>query len=128
MILRDGKVLLGERRGSHGAGEFAFPGGLLEYGESFEEGARRETREETGLEITNVRHLLTANVLAYPPRHHVLVGVVADAAAGDARTCEPDRNAGWLWYTPDELPAPLFYPTALMLDGWKSGTWFRVIL
>lgn len=51
MILKQGKVLLGMRKGSHGAGELAFPGGHLDYMESFEDCARRETREERGIEI-----------------------------------------------------------------------------
>ncbi len=54
MILKDGKVLLGKRKGSHGAGQYAFPGGHLEYMESFEDCARRETREECGIEIQNI--------------------------------------------------------------------------
>ncbi|TSC60080.1 MAG: excinuclease ABC subunit A, partial [Parcubacteria group bacterium Gr01-1014_107] len=48
---KDGKVLLGKRKGSHGVGEYAFPGGKLEYLESFGECARREVREECGIEI-----------------------------------------------------------------------------
>ena len=41
MILKDGKILLGKRKNSHGSGEYAFPGGHLEYMESFEGCAKR---------------------------------------------------------------------------------------
>lgn len=65
MVIRDGKVLLGRRQGSHGAGHYAWPGGHLEYMESFEECAKREVREETGIEIDNVRFLRLYNLKQY---------------------------------------------------------------
>jgi hypothetical protein len=48
MILKDGKVLLGTRKGSHGAGELAFPGGHLDYMESF------DGKERCGLNVQRV--------------------------------------------------------------------------
>jgi ADP-ribose pyrophosphatase YjhB (NUDIX family) len=54
LIFKQGKVLLHQRKGAHGEGEWAFPGGHLEYMERFEEAAIRETREECGIEIQNL--------------------------------------------------------------------------
>ncbi len=55
VIFKGVKVLLGERKGSHGAGGDSFTGRHLDYMESFEHCARRETKEEVGIEIENVR-------------------------------------------------------------------------
>src|SRR5690606_16071274 len=78
MIVHDGKVLLAKRKGSHGADQYAFPGGHLEHGESFAECAIRETMEEAGIEINNVRFLFVANVLTYMPKHYVHLTLLAD--------------------------------------------------
>ena len=45
----DGKILLGKRKGAHGAGEWSLPGGHLEFNESFERCCEREVMEETGI-------------------------------------------------------------------------------
>ncbi|OAP64355.1 hypothetical protein AYL99_00327 [Fonsecaea erecta] len=55
------KFLLGQRLGSHGAGTWALPGGHLEFGESLEECAAREVREETGLEVDEIEFLTATN-------------------------------------------------------------------
>ncbi|KIW31080.1 uncharacterized protein PV07_02762 [Cladophialophora immunda] len=66
------KFLLGQRLGSHGAGTWALPGGHLEFGESLEECAVREVREETGLEVERVEFLTATNdVMPYEPSSKV---------------------------------------------------------
>jgi len=51
VVVRDNKVLLGLRQGSHGAGTWSCPGGHVEFGESIAECSRRETLEETNAEL-----------------------------------------------------------------------------
>jgi len=56
MLLKDGRVLLGKRHVDpkkadselREEGSWTMPGGKLDYGESFEEGAKRELQEEIG--------------------------------------------------------------------------------
>ena len=108
-------MLLGKRKGSHGAGEYASPGGHLEYLEAFADCAVREVREETGLEIGPIRFLRVLNVHAYAPKHYVDLAFAADWVGGEPVVCEPDKIDRWDWYDLAYLPSPLFatLPTAL---------------
>lgn len=54
-----GCILLGVRKGSHGAGRLAAPGGHLEMNEEWVDCATREVLEETNLTIENIRHVHT---------------------------------------------------------------------
>lgn len=111
LVVRDGKVLLGRRRGSHGAGTWSAPGGALEYGESIEECARRELREETGLEIgTLQRGPYTNDLFADVQRQYLTAFVIARETRGEPRVVEPDKCDGWNWFAWSELPTPLFQP------------------
>lgn len=121
MVLKDGKILLGKRKNAHGAGDYATPGGKLEYGESFEECARRETREECGLEIKNIRFLNVANVLRFAPKHYVHVGLVAEWVSGEPVVVEPEKCEEWNWYDLDNLPENIFYQSELGIESYKTG-------
>jgi 8-oxo-dGTP diphosphatase len=121
LVRRDERVLLGRRRGSHGAGFYAAPGGHIEFGESFAAAARREVREETGLEITGLRLLSVGNYLFDGSRHYVDVDFVCEAPHGEPQLCEPEKCEGWAWYEPDQLPEPLFIVTRRMIESLRSG-------
>src|SRR5512135_2531166 len=54
-VVRDGRVLLGMKKRGFGAGRWNGFGGKLEPGESVEEGARRELREEAGIDAESLR-------------------------------------------------------------------------
>lgn len=121
MIFKDGKVLGGVRKNAHGAGEWAFPGGHLEYMESFQDCAKRETKEEAGIEIKNIRFLSLGNITKFSPKHVVGVGLLADWESGEPVVCEPDKRESWDWYDIDNIKEPIFQPAQLMIDAYKNN-------
>jgi 8-oxo-dGTP diphosphatase len=121
MVIKDGKVLLGKRKESHGQGEYAWPGGHFEYMESFEGCAKREVKEETGLEIENVRFLRLMNLKQYAPKHYVDIGLSADWKSGQPQVMEPNKVESWAWYDIDNLPEPLFSTLPSYIEAYKTG-------
>ncbi len=121
MIWKDGKILLGKRKGSHGDGEYSFPGGHLEYMESFADCARREVSEECGLEIENIRFQYLANIMKYAPKHYTHIGLVADWKNGEPKVLEPEKSESWSWYEMDHLPQPIFEMCKLAIECHKTG-------
>jgi 8-oxo-dGTP diphosphatase len=121
MILKDGKVLLGKRRGSHGQGEYAFPGGHLEYMEAIEKCVERETLEECSIELKNVRFQFLSNVTKYAPKHYVHIGMIADWKKGEPKVLEPDKCESWGWYDLDKLPEPIFEMARQGIESYRSG-------
>jgi 8-oxo-dGTP diphosphatase len=109
IVRRQGKVLLGLRQGSHGAGSWAFSGGHLEFGESLEETARREVAEETGLRIENVLAVtFTNDIFIKENKHYVTLFVVADSVVGEPQVLEPEKCKQWQWFPWNDLPQPRF--------------------
>lgn len=110
-VWKNGKFLMGERRGPHGHGTWSIPGGHLEFGESWEECAKREVLEETGLVITNVRFLAATNdIFSNETKHSTTIWVFSDWKSGKPKIMEPDKYVNHQWQTFKTLPSPLFEP------------------
>ncbi|OGE74175.1 MAG: DNA mismatch repair protein MutT [Candidatus Doudnabacteria bacterium RIFCSPLOWO2_02_FULL_42_9] len=121
MIFKDRMVLMGKRKNAHGSGEYAWPGGHLEYTESFEGCAIREVKEETGIEIENIRFQFLANIKKYANKHYCHIGLIADWKSGEPKVLEPDKCEEWNWYEIDKLPTPMFYMCELSVESYKTG-------
>ncbi|KAF1990210.1 7,8-dihydro-8-oxoguanine triphosphatase NUDT15 [Aulographum hederae CBS 113979] len=94
--------IIGKRKGSHGAGTYALPGGHLEHGESFSACAAREAMEETGLAIDKIRFLTATNDVMEGEggaKHYVTIfmGAVMRGEMKEPELLEPNKCEGWYW-------------------------------
>ena len=93
MLLKNRKILLGKRNEDakkadselRGEGTWTMPGGKLEYQESFEEGARREVMEETGIILKDVK-VICVNNDKNESAHFVTIGLFSEDFEGEAKT------------------------------------------
>lgn len=116
LVWRHGRLLLGLRRGAHGAGTWACPGGHLEFGETPLACAARELAEETGLQALALHAgPFTSDVFEADGRHYVTLFIHATATSGEPRVTEPDKCERWDWFDPQALPQPLFAPVRSLL-------------
>ena len=123
LVVRNRFVLLGKRKSSHGGGTWAAPGGRLDFGESLEDCARRELKEEAGLEASSIELGPYSNdVFHEAQRHFLTVFVIARGITGEPKNLEPDKCEGWAWFGWDSFPSPLFKPIqTLFAIGWRPG-------
>jgi len=131
MILRKGKVLLGKRHEDpkkassllKGAGTWTMPGGKLNFGESFEEGVKRETLEETGIRLRKAE-VICVNNDKIESAHFVTIGLFSDDFEGSPKVMEPDKITEWHWFELDNLPSPLFFPSARVLENYRQKKFY----
>jgi 8-oxo-dGTP diphosphatase len=109
IIINNGKVLMGKRKGAHGSGTWSFPGGNLEFGESPAECAAREVLEETGLRATNIRFgAMTNDFFETEQKHYITLFMLADYVNGTPQVLEPHKCESWDWFAWDAMPQPQF--------------------
>jgi 8-oxo-dGTP diphosphatase len=117
-VFKDGKFLVQKRQGSHGEGSWALPGGHLEFGESFEDTTRREVKEESNLNIENVRFGgVTNDHFVDDHKHYVTIWMLSDWESGEVRNMEPNKCTAQSWHTFDDLPEPLFFTLNQLRDS-----------
>ena len=117
IITRDNKVLLMKRRGPHGNGTWSPPGGHLDFGESPEQCAAREAKEEVGVDVENLQfRAVTNDVFKDSDRHYITLWLEAGFFNGEPSIIAEKEVEEIGWFAWDALPQPLFLP----LDNYVS--------
>jgi 8-oxo-dGTP diphosphatase len=110
IIVRDGKVLLVRRRVTEGTLSWQFPAGAIEEGETPAQAAVRETREETGLTVTESKVL---GERVHPNTGRTMIYVACNVLTGNPTIVDDDELIELTWASRDELADYVpygFYP------------------
>ena len=113
---RKGVVLIKRKNPPSG---WAIPGGFVDYGESLEEAARREAKEETNLDVKLIRQFHTYSDPARDPRHHTISTVYVAKGKGKLQAGDDALEIGL--FAESDLPDEIaFDHRAILYDYFRS--------
>ena len=95
---------------------WALPGGFVDEGESLEQAAVREAREETSLDIRDLRQMHTYSDPNRDPRRHTISTVYIARAEGVPAAADDAAEIGV--FSRDNLPGPLMFDHARILEDY----------
>ncbi|OPX17566.1 NUDIX hydrolase [candidate division WOR-3 bacterium 4484_100] len=95
---------------------WAIPGGFIDYGESAEQAAYREAREETGLEVKDLRQFHTYSAPDRDPRHHTISVVFIARAKGEPEAGDDAQDIGI--FTRENLPEQIAFDHRKILEDY----------
>jgi len=111
-----GVVLIKRKNPPYG---WALPGGFVDYGESLEEAARRETKEETNLEVKELRQFHTYSDPARDPRFHTITTVFVGKGEGEPKPADDARELKI--FKKDTLPSDVAFDHRDILKDYFHG-------
>jgi len=104
LIRKDDGYVFIKRKNEPYRGCWAIPGGLVEYGETVEQAAEREAKEETGLDVKLIRLVGVYSDPTRDPRGHCIsIAYLAEAVSGELRAATDAKKAKIFKRKPDNL-------------------------
>lgn len=114
---KDIKILLVQRKVDPFKGQWALPGGFLETEEPFEDGAKRELREETGLLISSLTQLKTYGTPGRDPRGRTITIAFVGELQSEEKVNAADDAADAKWFDIEDLPPLAFDHDEVVQDA-----------
>ena len=109
-------VLVKRKNPPHG---WALPGGFVDWGETVEEAAVRESKEETGLDVELVRQFHVYSKPDRDPRGHMMSTVFVARAEGEPRGGDDAAEA--VAFAPDEMPEDIVFDHPEIIRDYLTG-------
>ena len=104
IIKKDNGYVFVKRKNEPFKDYWALPGGIIEYGETVEETALREAKEETGLDVNLLQLIGIYSDPSRDPRgHYITVVYVAEAAFGELKVATDAKEAKVFHKIPEKL-------------------------
>ena len=121
LVDESGRLLLTLRRRAPEAGCWSIVGGKLDFLETLEQCAVRETLEEVGAAIS-IDSLLcvTDHLLPAEGQHWVSPAYLARVSSLDTRNCEPEKTQAVRWFPIDSLPSNLTITARNAIEAYKQ--------
>lgn len=101
----------------HGEGTWTMPGGKMDFLESPLQCAKREVKEETGMDVDGLKIISVSNDKSKGV-HFITLGFFCNNFQGAPKTMELDEIVEWRWFELNKLPAKIFFPSKKVLDNY----------
>lgn len=126
VIEKEGFILMGHRvnnykdtGGIYEPDSWTLPGGKQEYNETIEECAIREVKEETDLDINDIKVFGASDDIA-PNKHFITIHTIAKYVSGDVSVMESDKIDEWKFFAIDSLPENIYSPSRKTIELYKE--------
>lgn len=129
ILKKDNKMLLVRRHATDwAAGQWNFPGGLLEEGETLMQAAIRETAEETGALVApenfKLVHVLQVHANAHNTKDIIGFYFMAQTWQGEVYNKEPHRHSEIGWFSLRDMPENLTEHARQAIKGMETSTMY----
>lgn len=125
---KKGEVLLMQRskNANNQAGWWSKPGGTIEYGEKAIMMAKREIKEEIGIDIDIWGQLPhTDHIIKKEGQHWIAINFLADLKRGEPKNMEPHKCNDVMWFSLDNLPKKIVQNTREGIKYYKEKKFIK---